>query len=57
MLPSERNADNRDAKQQAKGKMGQTNPESAYKYPDNIHQQTQASTRTSVVDDRFSEWP
>lgn len=57
MLPSEGNADNRDAKQQTKGKMGQTNPESAYKYPDNIHQQTQASTRTSVVDDRFPEWP
>ena len=57
MLPSEGNTDNRDAKQQTKGKMGQTNPESTYKYPDNIHQQRQAPGRTSVVDDRFPEWP
>ena len=49
MLQSERNTDDGDAEQHPERQMRETNPDSSHKYPDDIHQHTEASAVTGTT--------
>jgi hypothetical protein len=49
MLQSEWNADDSDAKQHPECQMREADPDSTYKYPDDIHQHTETSTITGTT--------
>ena len=57
MLPSERDTNDGDTKQQAEGEMSQADPKTTDEDPDNIHQQTEASARAAAVCYCLSEKP
>lgn len=55
MLPSERDANDGDTKQQTEEKVCQADPKTTDEDPDNIHQQAEASARAAAVCHRLSE--
>ena len=57
MLPSERDTNDGDTKQQAEGEMSQADPKTTDEDPENIHQQAKTSARAAVVCHRLSERP
>ena len=57
MLPSERDTNDGDTKQQAEDEMRQADPKTTDEDPDNIHQQAEASARAAAVCHCLSERP